>query len=689
MAIFYPRRIDPPILFNEKGSRVAACMVIYMTLKLAITAAMALWKTGLPEKAIKYIFDKANVILLDERSDRESFQTALEHYPDDELMIYVPDVYQEDIYRIDYARLKENGIKLISFDIDDTIDDSFINKLQANAPGLTVTMPGKARELVQGLKAMGFTVVLLTNAQQELAEGACKDLGADYCIARAKKPETSGFEMIASRYGVDKSQMAHVGNSMRADIAGGNKYGVTTCLVRRAGTSMKIVKFVSKTLGVPTKGHLIRERLLERSMWRKHHVYRPGDQYYQLGEEPEYRRQTPPVDKPVVTIFYDGKAPYAAAFNLCRHIQSMGIEAKLKDAGDYDEGYPGKVIIIGHHDLTKKQLAEVGVLYNSYGLILGYTQDKCVLRVSRSSLGKGKKGRKKFEEYYNTRIHSYKELAATYNVPMQFGSRDETRKSQYDLIWLIFATHWLYGFLGKTSELGPGAGIDIAQQAANDLIQKVTADKDKVYTLEELLRNTYKANESDGMKILRKHLGDNIAFTCVWADARDERELEESELLDGELSGYVFTVGGYTIRSAVCLYQDDDEADYTQRVPAGQDAIAQYREAGWRMPSPGNGVREVQVVSARYNGSGSEGWQHICIAATSIRWDESINFIGTLKPSALAPDEQEVLLILKQYTGDSFGVAHWYKLSSDGNVTEYEEHPYDPESFEASWRGRV
>ena len=656
-----------------------------MALKLALTVAMALWKTGLPEKAAKYVYDKASAMLLDERSDRESFQAALEHYSDDELMVYVPDVYQEDIYRIDYARLKENGVKLISFDIDDTIDDSFINKLEANAPGMTVTMPDKARELVRGLKAMGFTVVLLTNAQQELAEGACKDLGADYCIARAKKPETSGFEAISSRYGVDKSQMAHVGNSMRADIAGGNKYGVTTCLVRRAGTSMKLVKFVSKALGVPTKGHLIRERLLERNMWRKHHVYRPGDQYYQLGEEPEYRRQAPPENKSVVTIFYDGKAPYAAAFNLCRHIQSMGVDAKLKDADDYYEGYPGKVIIIGHHDLTKKQLAAVGVLYNSNGLMLGYTQDQCVLRVSRSSLGKGKKGRKKFEEYYNTRILSYKELAATYNVPMQFGSHDETRKSQYDLIWLVFATHWLYGFLGKTSELEQGAGIDIAQQAANDLIQKVDADKDAIYTVDELLRNTYKANESAGMKTLRRHLSDDIAFTGVLAEARDERELEEAELLDGELSGYVFTVGGYTIRSAVCLYQDDDEADYTQQVPAGRDVIVQYQQEGWRMLGPGNGVREVQVISARYNSAGSEGWQHICIAATSLRWDESINFIGTLKTSASAPDEQEVLFILKQYTGDSFGVAHWYKLSSNGNVTEYEEHPYDPESFEASW----
>lgn len=99
-----------------------------------------------------------------------------------------------------------------------------------------------------------------------------------------------------------------------------------------------------------------------------------------------------------------------------------------------------------------------------------------------------------------------------------------------------------------------------------------------------------------------------------------------------------------------------------------------------------DGVREVQVISARYNGSGVEDWQHVCLAAASLRWDESINFIGTLKPAASASDEQEMLFILKQYTGDSFGVAHWYKLSSDGTVTEYSEHPYNPESFEASWR---
>ena len=640
----------------------------------------------MPQKAVEYLCKKALAMLREEKSNREDFLRSLERFSDDELMVYVPDVYQEDIYQINYARLKENGIKLISYDIDDTIDDSFINKFEANAPMLTVTMPDKARELVRGLKDMGFTVVLLTNAQHELAEGACKDLGADYCVARARKPEISGFEAIAAKYGVDKSQMAHVGNSMRADIAGGNKYGVTTCLVRRAGISVKLVKLVGKLLGVPTKGHLIREKLLERGLWRKHHVCPPGDQYYQLGEQPEYRRQVPTEDKSVVTVFYDGKAPYGAAFSLYRHIQSMGCETEIKKAADYYEGYPGRSIIIGHHDLAKKQLAEVGVLYNSYGMMLGFSQDTCVLRASRSSLGKGKKGRKQFEEYYNSRIPDYKDLAVRYDVPMQSGSRDETRKSQYDLLWLVFAVHWLDGFLGRTDKPGTETGSDIAQQAADDLIQQINADKDTVYTLDELLRNSYKANESSGTKTLRTHLDDNIVFTGLWADAREERELEEAELLDGELSGYVFTIGGYTIRSAMCLYQDDDKVHYTQRIPSGQDAMAEYQQEGWRMLGAWNGAREVQVISARYNGAASEEWRHVCIAATSARWDESINFMGTLKPSALASDEQEVLFVLKQYTGSSFGVAYWYKLSSDGTVTEYSEHPFNPESFEESWK---
>ena len=439
-------------------------------------------------------------------------------------MAFVPDVYQKSIYKIDYRKLKEKGIKLISFDIDDTIDDSIWNKTRGVLLGVKVTMPKDARNLFQDLKSMGFTVTLLTNTTATIAEDVCEDLQADGYIARADKPETRNFERMMEIYRVEPAQMAHVGNNIRQDVAGGNRAGVTTCLVRRAGYSLKIFNAALKKLGIQTKGHLVRAKLLEYGLWRKHHKEIKGDQYYQLGEKPKY----------------------------------------------------------------------------------------------------------------------------------------QTKQTSF-----------------------PSAPKNDVKAAAVDLIRQVEVDGDKAYTLEELQRNIHKNNESAGMKTLHTHLGEDIVFTGVWADARNERELEEGELLDGELSGFVFTIGSYTIRSAVCLYRDDDEADYTQRVPAGQDAIAQYREEGWRMLGAANGVREVQDIS--YNGSGSEGWQHVCLAATSLRWDESIDFIGTLKPAASAPAEQEVLFILKQYTGDSFGVAHWYKLSPDGNVTEYEEHPYDPESYEIPW----
>lgn len=473
-----------------------------------------------------FVLDRINKIIQEEQSDREAFAVELEGFSADDLRVFVPDVYQKNIYKIDYGRLKEHGIKLISFDIDDTITDSFRNKALGGLH-FKVTMPQDAKDLFRELKGMGFKVVLLTNTKASIAKDVCDELQADGYIARADKPETRNFERLMSDYGVEPSEMAHVGNSMRQDIVGGNRAGVTTCLVRRAGYSLKVVNSVSKGLGIPTKGHLIREKLLEYGLWRKHHKEVKGDQYYQLGQLPKYQAK-------------------------------------------------------------------------------------------RTSV--------------------------------------------------------------------PGSQDDVARAAASDLIGKIESDKDKTYTLEELQRNIYKRNESEGMETLRKHLGDEIVFTGVWADARDERELEESELLDGELAGYVFKIGSYTIRSTACLYRDDDTVHYEERVPAGQDAIAQYQQEGWRMLGPGSGVRGVQVISARHSRTDSDGWQHVCIAATSLNWDESIDFIGTLKPSASAADEQEVLFVLKQYTGDSFGVAHWYRLSANGTVTEHSEHPYDPESFEESWK---
>lgn len=237
---------------------------------------------------VDYLEAKKDEIIRDESEDRQELKDNLKNSTDEELQIYIPKVFQKDIYSIDYKLLKANGIKLLTFDIDDTIDDSIINKVESAIPGKKVTMPQQSVELFAYLKSLGFKVALLTNAWDKVAIDVCNQLNADGYIAKAHKPDTTNFFNMMERFGVKPTEMAHIGNSITDDIVGGNRAGVTTCLVRRAGFSLKVVKSFMKLVGKQTKGHIIREELKQRNLWYKHHQQTKGDQYYQLGEKPKY-----------------------------------------------------------------------------------------------------------------------------------------------------------------------------------------------------------------------------------------------------------------------------------------------------------------------------------------------------------------------------------------------------------------
>jgi len=406
----------------------------------------------LTKEAKQYVIDNLKTFLEEIQEDRVAYIKELDGMSNDELKLFVPDVYQEDIYKIDYDKLRTQGIKLLSFDIDDTIDDSIIDKVEAGVPGLKVSMPTRAKELFRELKHMGFTVVLVTNSTRALAEGACKSLKADGFIAKANKPGTNCFEELEAEYKFDKSQMAHIGNEIRQDVLGGNKFGITTCLVRRAGYINKLLNSAVQKAGRPTKSQLLKEELKRQEIWHKLHQDHPGDQYYQLGENQESA-----ASKPQVAIVYDGKAPWIAAEKLRIYIRRMGYSVGLEDYDSYkkreikksdiSKEYD-KFIVIGHHDFAKDILNSVGTSYNSFGMSFGYSDKECALLASRKALGSGKNGRSKFEAYYNDRILLHKELVEEYGVPMQFGTRDETRKSQYDLLWLEFVKYGLTEFLG-------------------------------------------------------------------------------------------------------------------------------------------------------------------------------------------------------------------------------------------------
>ena len=78
----------------------------------------------------QFLLEKVNDVIEDQQESRREFAEAIRNLSDERLKEFIPDVYQKDIYSIDYALLKEKGIKLISYDIDDTITDSIVNKIK-------------------------------------------------------------------------------------------------------------------------------------------------------------------------------------------------------------------------------------------------------------------------------------------------------------------------------------------------------------------------------------------------------------------------------------------------------------------------------------------------------------------------------------------------------------------------------
>ena len=191
-----------------------------------------------------------------------------------ELKVYVPDVYQKSVYRIDYARLASAGVKLISFDVDDTI-------AMAEEP----IPPRRTIRLFDGLKKMGFMIVLMSNNKSQMrADIFSGQLQVNY-IVNAHTPTAEPFEKCQNLYALkyhtqlQPAEMAHIGNNLINDIGGGNAFGTVTCLVRRMGNIPKLV---------PHESRIVRMVLESRGLFRKHHLYQHHDQYYQLGELPPY-----------------------------------------------------------------------------------------------------------------------------------------------------------------------------------------------------------------------------------------------------------------------------------------------------------------------------------------------------------------------------------------------------------------
>ena len=149
-------------------------------------------------------------------------------------MLFKPSKYYKDIYSINYSKLKEEGIKCLIFDLDNTL--GLISEKEC---------PRKTKLLIKKLKE-DFLVLVCSNNNRTRLKPYLEDLGIGG-VSWSMKPLTRGLRKIKRNYHLKKKEMTIIGDQIVTDIYAGNKFRIKTILVDPLGEKdMKVTFFNRK-----------------------------------------------------------------------------------------------------------------------------------------------------------------------------------------------------------------------------------------------------------------------------------------------------------------------------------------------------------------------------------------------------------------------------------------------------------
>lgn len=131
---------------------------------------------------------------------------------------YVPDIYQQNIYSINYDNLLSRGIKNLLFDLDNTI-----------APIFDHHASDDAKNLFKFLKNKKFTIMIVSNSLENRVSSFANELKVEY-LCHAKKPSNKKLLVLINNNKFDIDKTAIIGDSMMDDVVVGNSIGITTIL---------------------------------------------------------------------------------------------------------------------------------------------------------------------------------------------------------------------------------------------------------------------------------------------------------------------------------------------------------------------------------------------------------------------------------------------------------------------------
>lgn len=134
------------------------------------------------------------------------------------LKLFTPDYYIHSFATLRPEYLKERGIRLLICDIDNTL-----------VPHDVAVPDEKAVKFIHGMQEAGIRVVFISNNVEERVATFAKDFQAD-CYPFAMKPLPKTYWRMLKEQGVEKKEVAAIGDQLMTDILGANLVGLHTVL---------------------------------------------------------------------------------------------------------------------------------------------------------------------------------------------------------------------------------------------------------------------------------------------------------------------------------------------------------------------------------------------------------------------------------------------------------------------------
>jgi len=134
-------------------------------------------------------------------------------------MIFYPDGYFKRVSEINLEYLRENNIKGLVLDVDNTLIDYYRN------------MSEETVEWANNLKQNGIKMCILSNSEkQEKVKAVAEKLGLEYSYF-GMKPLKKGFKKAQRMLNLENNEIAAVGDQIFTDVIGSNRMKMHSILV--------------------------------------------------------------------------------------------------------------------------------------------------------------------------------------------------------------------------------------------------------------------------------------------------------------------------------------------------------------------------------------------------------------------------------------------------------------------------